>query len=128
MNGILGGLEGPIGKVLDRFFSEEQLTATITYRHYQGQDQLGEDSFNDFQITVIPAQKRHRNTTSAHRIPIQTGDRSYIVREVDLPGSVTIDDLSTNDRIMHGDGTQELIVVEIDKTLGFVVEVSARGE
>jgi len=127
MSTFVDDLEGPISAVLDRFFAEDNLIVTITYRHYQGQNELGEDSFNDFSLTVIPSGKSGRNVYQERGFPIQTGNRTFIVRDVDLPPSITIDDLSTNDRIIPGDGAEELLVVEIDKTLGFVVEVRTRG-
>jgi len=127
MSAYMDDLERPIRTVLDRFFADGHVTATITYRHYQGQNELGEDSFNDYPLPVIPFGKRVRNTCAGHRVPVQTGFRSFIVRDVDLPSAVAIDDLSTNDRIIVAEGPEELLVVEIDKTLGFVVEVQARG-
>jgi hypothetical protein len=55
-----------------------------------------------------------------------SSQRSYVIRESDLPANVTVGDLSTNDRILHGNNI--LRVVEIDKTLGFVIEVQVVGE
>lgn len=126
MSEILSGLESPINRVLDRLFAEPNLTCTITYRRYQGQNGMGEDAFHDFSVKTIPAQKLHRNTNT--RVLVRTGYRSYIIREADLPPEVTIEDLTTNDRIIDGSGLHELIVVGIDTTLGFVVEVTAHGE
>jgi hypothetical protein len=104
MSTFVDDLEGPISAVLDRFFAEDHLVVTIMYRLYQGQNALGEDSFNDFPLTVIPSRKRGRNMYQERGIPIRTGNRSFIVRDVDLPPDVTIDGLSTNDRIVFGEG------------------------
>ena len=123
---ILSDLEAPINEVLELFFEEPHLTATITYSLYQGQDSGGEDSFNDFQITSVPAQKTYRTARLADRLPVHAGTRSYLIREADLPVDVTVNDLSTNDRIMHAG--RVLQVVEVDKTLGFVIEVKVKGE
>lgn len=127
MSAFMEDLEEPIRAVLDRFFAEEHLVVTVTYRLYQGQNELGEDSFNEFPLTVIAAGKSGRNMYQKRGSPIQTGNHTFIVRDIDLPQSITIDDLSTNDRIVPRYGAEELLVVEIDRTLGFVVEVQARG-
>ncbi len=127
MGTFVDDLQVPIAAVLDRFFTQDHLAVMITYRLYQGQDAFGEDSFNEFPLTVIPSGKRSRNAYGTREVPIQTGNRSFIVRDADLPPAVTIADLSTNDRIIHEDGSEELVVAEIDKTLGFVVEVIAAG-
>lgn len=127
MGTFVDDLQGPIRAILERFFAEEHLTVAITYRLYQGRDELGEDSFTDFPLTVIRSGKRSRNAHGSQNLPIRTGNRSFILRDVDLPPAVTIDDLSTNDRIVSGEGTEDLVVVEIDKTLGFVVEVQTKG-
>lgn len=123
---ILSDLEAPINEVLELFFEEPHLTATITYSLYQGQDSGGEDSFNDFQITAVPTRKTYRTARLADRLPVHAGTRNYLIREADLPVDVTVNDLSTNDRIVHT--TRVLQVVEIDKTLGFVIEVKVKGE
>jgi len=126
MTGILSDLEAPISKVLNLFFQEVQLTAIITYRLSQGQNAQGEESFRDFTITAIPSGKEYANAKLARILKIETGRRKYVIREADLPDDVTVDNLSTNDRI--ADGNKMLRVVEIDKTLGFVIELQAEGE
>ncbi|MFH1114804.1 MAG: hypothetical protein V1792_12890 [Pseudomonadota bacterium] len=127
MTTFVDDLQVPVAALLDRFFAQDHLVVTITYRLYKGRDAFGEDSFNDFPLTVIPSKKRSRNAYGALSLPIQTAHRSFIVRDVDLPAAVAIDDLSTNDRIILADGPEELVVAEIDKTLGFVAEVIAEG-
>lgn len=126
MSGILGDLEIPIHGVLDLIFREPQLTATITYRLYTGQSAVGEDEFEEFSIIAIPSRKTYRTATLPKRLQAQTGQRNYIIREADLPDHVAIGDLSANDRIVHGDS--ELQVLELDKTLGFVVNIITQGE
>ncbi|MDQ7785734.1 MAG: hypothetical protein RDU20_22830 [Desulfomonilaceae bacterium] len=123
MAAFINDLEGPIRSVVDRFFSEAHLTVVITYRLYQGHDSMGEDSYTNFPLTVIPSRTRIRNTSSDRGVPIRTGHACFIVRDVDLPPGVTVHDLSTNDRIVHPDAAEELVVASIDKTLGFVVEL-----
>lgn len=127
MSTFVDDLQVPVAALLDRFFAQDHLVVTITYRHYQGHNELGEDSFNEFPLTAIPSRKRSRNAHGALGLPVQTAHRSFIVRDVDLPAAVAIDDLSTNDRIILADGPEELVVAEIDKTLGFVAEVIAAG-
>lgn len=123
MAAFINDLEGPIRSVLDRFFAEAHLTLLVTYRLYQGHDSMGEDSYTDFPLTVIPSRTRIQNTRSDRGLPIQTGHAGFIVRDVDLPPGVTVHDLSTNDRIVHQDAAEELVVASIDKTLGFIVEL-----
>ena len=128
MSDLLTRMEKPISKVLARVFQEPNLTAEITYRLFQGQDDTGEDVFHDYSVVAIPARATRGNSNALNRVAIRTGDRRYLIRDVDLPGGVSVDELSTNDRIVHGAGSQELVVVGIDTSLGFVVEVSVRGE
>jgi hypothetical protein len=126
MSGILGDLEIPIQGVLDLIFEEHHLTTTITYRLYRGQTAAGEDDFEEFSIIAILACKRYRTAGVPKRLQAQSGRHNYIIREADLPDHVTVGALSANDRIVHGDS--ELLVLELDKTLGFVINIVTQGD
>lgn len=126
MSGILSDLESPIQEVLDLLFLEPQLTAAVTYRLYKGQSAEGEDRFEDFSLTAIPGRRTYRTARLPKRLQAQSGHRNFIIREADLPLHVTVSDLSTNDRVMQGES--EFQVVELDKTLGFVIDVVTGGE
>jgi hypothetical protein len=126
LSGILSDLEIPIQGVIDLLFREPQLTETMTYRLYRGQSAEGEDRFEDFSIVAIPDRKAYRTAALPKRLQAQIGGRNFIIREADLPVHITVRDLSANDRIV--DGESEFQVVELDKTLGFVIHVLTRGE
>jgi hypothetical protein len=126
MTGILSNLETSIRELLDFLFREEQLTSTVTYCLYRGQTAGGEDLFDEFPVPAIPASKISSTVPIPSRLQAQSGSRTYVIREEDLPDQVSVNDLSTSDRLVHGDS--QLHIVEVVKTLGFLISVIARGE
>jgi len=111
-----------LGLLEDNFFGDPELKQSITYSLYKGRSTAAQT------FTIVDAVRtKHKlgdveleDGVSAQQVMVQ-----YIVRETDLPAGVTVDSLTKNDRIT--DGSSEFIVTEIDKTLEFVISISAVG-
>lgn len=126
MSGILSDLQEPILEMVGRLFEDPELYATVTYSLYQGQDVNGDDDTSDFSLLTVPSQKRFSAVGMVEGAQGQAGVQNFITRETDLPDSVVVTDLTVNDRITWSG--KKYRITEIDKTLGFVIEIRTVGE
>jgi hypothetical protein len=106
----------------DNFFGDDQLKRSITYDLYKGRSTAAQ-SFTIASAVMV----KHKVTEEELEdgVMAQRARRKYIIRETDLPAGVTFNSLTKNDHIT--DGSAEFIVEEIDKTLEFILAISAVG-
>lgn len=119
-------LEESIVDFGDWLFTDPQLTNTITYRLYAGQDDDGEDTFTDVSMLAIPHQVRLRNIPDGVAVNVQGVARAFIIRAASLPVGTVVADLSTSDRISYG--SSEYQVIGFDKAHGWIINVICQGE
>jgi hypothetical protein len=122
--GVLGRFKKPILQRVDWLFQDPQLVTTITYQLYRGRTEQGTQS-SSFQIPAVRTKDVVRSEV-IDQVQLQVSERLYIIRESDLPSGVTVASLNVNDRVTDSGG--DFIVTEINKTLGFVIQLSVTGD
>jgi hypothetical protein len=127
-------MASPVGKFrkgalkwLEMWFSDPELVRTITYSLYKGRLNKGATtSSQNFSILAVLTKERIL-TQPTQSVDHQTSARKYIIRTSDLLAEgVSHSDLTENDNITDDGG--DFSVINVDRTLGFVVVIDATGD
>lgn len=133
MTDLVADLEESVKDLTGDVLFVDSLKVTITYHLYRAldpayEDLIDEDGYYSFFLTAVPSRKKLRHAPFNEQVAEQMTDRAYLVRESDLPGNLTSVDLSNDDRITHETTGQQLKIKDIDKTLGWIMEIVVQGE
>ncbi|MBI4962498.1 MAG: hypothetical protein HY913_04415 [Desulfomonile tiedjei] len=121
---MLSEFEPGILEIVGEFFSDPELRTTINYRLYI-KTERGVESTNTFTLPAIRSNFMVESVPVMDGTKVQSSLRQYIIREADLPQGVTRNSLGRNDKII--DGTQTLDIIDINKDLGFVIQIITQG-
>ena len=118
----LAEIQPTIEGIVDSWLDDPNLSRTISYTLFKGRSTAAQT----FSITAVCKKRKLSRSEFPDGGGGQNAERKYLIREADLPSGVTSDDLTLNDTIT--DGTAELTVTEINKSLDFVIDITAEGD
>lgn len=118
---LWGQLSSGIAGLLNPFFDDASLTTSLTWKLFKGH----ETAFVNYSVLALNVEHLLDKDEMESRTAIQKAERSYIIRESDLPSGLTKALITENDRITAG--SVELVINELDKSVPGYLYVEALG-